>query len=81
MGKQVKFPTYPMPANARHKLLRRYTLDFPMSLVKSNGVWRAVVTPAQDELAVADKYYIGGYTYPLTDAEAADLPPEWVETV
>lgn len=80
MGKQVKFPTYPLPAG-RGSLYGRYTLQHPMSLVKSDGVWRAVVTPAQDELAVADKYYIGGYTYPLTDAEAADLPPEWVETV
>lgn len=80
MAKRVKFPTYQMPAG-RDKLLRRYLIDFPMSLVKSGGVWRAVVTPAQDELAVADKYYIGGYTYPLTDVEAADLPPEYVEDV
>lgn len=80
MAKQVKFPTYEKPAG-RGPLYGRYTLSFPMSLVKSDGVWRAVVTPAQDELAVAQKYYIGGYTYPLTDPEAADLPPEYVEDV
>lgn len=81
MGKQVKFPTYQMAANERDKLLRRYILEHPMSLVKSGGTWRAVVTPAQDELAVAENYYIGGYTYPLTEAQAADLPPEYVEEV
>lgn len=80
MAKRVKFPTYQMPAGVG-PLYSRYLLDYPMSLVKTNGVWRAVVTPAQDELAVADNYYIGGYTYMLTDAQAADLPPEYVEDV
>lgn len=80
MGKQVKFPTYRMAAG-RGPLYGRYQLDHPMSLVKRDGVWREVVTPAQDELAVSDKWYIGGYTYPLTDEEAADLPPQYVEDV
>jgi hypothetical protein len=51
-----------------------------MSLVK-DPVWRAVVTPSQDELSEALNYYIGGYTYPLTDDEAADLPAGYVEDV
>lgn len=80
MGKQVKFPTYRMAAG-RGRLYGRYQLDHPMSLVKTAGVWRSLITPSQDELAVADKWYLGGYTYPLTDAEAADLPPEWWEIV
>lgn len=80
MALQVKFPTYQQPAG-RGPLYGRYFLDYPMSLVKRDGTWRATVTPSQDELSVAQKYYIGGYTYFLTEAEAADLPPEWVETV
>lgn len=80
MGKQVKFPTYQGPAG-RGKLYGRYLLSFPMSLVKFGGVWRAIQTPSQDELFEAEKWYLGGYTYPLTDAEAADLPPEYVEDV
>jgi len=52
-----------------------------MSIVKANGVWKAVVSPTQRDLVNAQKYYIGGYTYLLTDAEAADLPPEWVENI
>lgn len=79
MAKRVKFPTYRQPAG-RGKLYGRYLLSFPMSLVK-DPVWRAVVTPSQDELSVAVKYYIGGYTYLLTDAEAADLPAAYVEDV
>lgn len=80
MAKRVKFPTYQRPAG-RGPLYGRYLLDFPMSLVKTNGVWNAVQTPAQEQLATADKWYIGGYTYMLSDAEAADLPPEYVEDV
>jgi hypothetical protein len=80
VGKQVKFPTYRQAAG-RGKLYGRYQLSYPMSLVKRDGVWREVVTPAQDELAIAENYYIGGYTYPLTDEEAADLPPQYVEEV
>lgn len=80
MAKQVKFPTYQQAAG-RGKLYSRYLLDFPMSLVKEGGVWRAVQTPSQDELSEAQKYYIGGYTYPLTDAEADDLGPLYWENV
>lgn len=77
--KIVKFPTYRQPAG-RGKLYGRFFLSFPMSLVKSGGVWQEVITPSQDQLAVADKYYIGGYTYPLTDSEAADLGTQyWVD--
>lgn len=80
MSKQVKFPTYRMPAG-RGKLYSRYQLSYPMSLVKTAGVWRAVITPSQEELSAADKWYLGGYTYPLTDSEAADLPAAYVEDV
>lgn len=80
MAKQVKFPTYQAPAG-RGPLYSRYLLDFPMSLIKVSGVWRAIQTPSQDELSESEKWYIGGYTYPLTDAEAADLPAEYVEDV
>jgi hypothetical protein len=78
MAKKVKFPTY-QNAAGEGKLFGRYLLSFPMSLVKDNGVWRAVQTPSQDELSVAEKWYLGGYTYLLTDEEAADLPPQYVE--
>lgn len=80
MAKKVKFPTYQRPAG-NGPLYGRYLLDFPMSLVKTNGVWAAVQTPAQEQLADADKWYLGGYEHILTDAEAADLPPEFQEDV
>lgn len=80
MAKQVKFPTYQQPAG-RGKLFGRYFLDFPMSLIKIDGEWIAIVTPAQQQLEEAENWYIGGYTYPLTDEEAADMPAEYVEDV
>lgn len=76
--KIVKFPTYQQPAG-RGKLYSRYFLDFPMSLVKYDGTWHEIVTPSADLLDVADKWYIGGYTYELTEDEAADLPSQYVE--
>lgn len=78
--KIVKFPTYQQPAG-RGKLYGRYFLDYPMSLVKYDGAWHEIVTPSQDQLAVAEKWYVGGYTYPLTDEEAADLGPSYWEEV
>lgn len=75
--KRVKFPTYRKRVGSG-PLLSRYSLEHPMSLVKSGGVWRAIVSPTQNDMQNAEKYFIGGYTYDLTAAEAADLPPEWV---
>lgn len=78
--KIVKFPTYQQPAG-RGKLYGRYFLDYPMSLVKVAGVWNEIVTPAQEMLAEADKWYLGGYTYQLTEEEAEDLGPSYWEEV
>ncbi len=78
--KRILFPTYRRPVGPG-AFLNRYKLSHPMSIVKANGVWKAVVSPTQRDLVNAQKYYIGGYTYLLTDAEAADLPPEWVENI
>ena len=80
MTKLVKFPVYQDVAG-RERPLNRMLLDFPMSLVKTDGVWQPIITPAAELLATAEKYYIGGYTYVLTDAEAADLPPQYVEVI
>lgn len=77
---QVKFPTYEIPLG-KNRLLRRYTIPTPSSLVKVHGEWVVVTMPAQDLLEAAEHYFIGGYTYPLTEAEVAalGLPPEYVE--
>lgn len=78
MAKRVLFPTYEQAAGPELPF-SRYLLSFPMSLVKYGGVWHAVVSPAHDLLLVAENYYLGGYQRILTDAEAADLPPQYVE--
>lgn len=80
--KRVVFPTYQIPLG-RNRLLRKYLIPTPSSLVKVNGEWVVVTAPALDLLEVADAYFIGGYTYPLTDAEviALGLPPQYVEPI
>lgn len=78
--KQVLFPTYKRPAG-RGRLFGRYALNFPKSLVKLDGAWLEVITPHQQTLQDAQKFYIGGFTYPLTEAEAADLPAQYVVEV
>jgi hypothetical protein len=78
--KRVLFPTYRM-ATGRRMPFRRFQLDHPQSLVKVNGEWFAITSPAVELLDIAENYYIGGYERVLTDAEAADLPPQYVEDV
>ena len=80
--KRVVFPTYQIPLG-RSRLLRRYLVPVPSSLVKVNGEWGVVTAPAQDLLEAADAYFVGGYTYLLTESEVADLglPPQYVENI
>lgn len=78
--KQVLFPTR-QQAWGEGRLFGRCLLDFPMSLVKLDGTWTAVSFPAQTLLEEAERFYLGGYTYALTDAEAADLPASYVQEV
>lgn len=78
MAKRVKCPTYRAPLGWTEPL-RRMTYDKPMALVKLNGEWLALAVPSQELLRVAEKFYLGGYVNEITDEEAADLPPEYVE--
>ena len=80
MAKRVKFPTYKLPVG-RGRLFARFTYDMPFALVKLNDEWFTIKLPSQELLRVAQNWYLGGYVYELTDAEAADLPPEYVEEI
>lgn len=79
MPQRVKFPTY-KERLGNNELFRWYTKPEPVSLLKINGTWTEVISPHQDEIAAAQGYYQGGMLRVLTPAEAADLPPQYVET-
>lgn len=78
--KIVKFPNY-KDQLGEPRLLFRYTKPEPVSLIKRNGVWSEVISPHQDEIAAAQGFYQGGHRHVLTDAQAADLPPQYVEVI
>lgn len=85
MAKQVVFPTYKR-AVGRGPLLSRYQLSYPKSLVKINDIWTEIISPAQDLVSAPYEqftWFLGGYTYILTDAEAAasGLPSQYLVSV
>ncbi len=57
----------------RNILHLRYGIDRGISLVKVSGIWSEVRYPAQTELEEAQKFYLGGRKYYLTNEEASDL--------
>lgn len=80
--KRVVFPKYKVPLG-KDRLFSRFQIEVPQSLVKANGEWIAITTPAQELLEAADAYFIGGYSYLMTEAEVEELglPPEFVEDI
>lgn len=54
-------------------LFSRYKLDRGISVLVNAGVVRQVRYPSQDECLAADRVYLGGYSHPVTDDEAAVL--------
>lgn len=82
LTKRIVFPTYQVAAG-RLMPFSRFLVDRPSSLVKANGEWLVITSPSQELLEAAENYFIGGYTYLLTEAEAAalGLPPQYVEDV
>ena len=79
-GFTVKFPTYRVPLGTKPPLDRQW-MEMPKALVKYNGEWLEVTVPYNELLRNAEKFYLGGYHYELTEAELADLPPQYVQAV
>jgi hypothetical protein len=80
--KRVKFPTYKVPVG-KGTLFSRFLIEQPQSLVKLNGEWFPITSPAQELLDTAEAYFIGGYSFLMTAADvlAYGLPPEFVEDI
>lgn len=54
-------------------LFARYTRKQGVSVYRIDGEWFEDRFPAQDELALADRVYLGGHEYPVTASEKAEL--------
>ena len=44
-----------------------------MTLLKTGGVYSQQRNPSDEQLSAADVAYLGGYTYTISDGEAAAL--------
>ena len=68
----------------KHPLWGRMRLNYGVSLLKKDGLYRQVEGPTSEEATAADAYYIGGHIYTVTQGEADDLTDagygEWVTT-
>jgi hypothetical protein len=56
-----------------HWLFWRYSLARGITVYKIDGQWYEEQYPSQDDLDIADAYYLGGHEYEITLAEKNDL--------
>lgn len=56
-----------------HHLFDRLARPHGVSLLKTNGTYRQVEGPTDEDMAAADITYLGGHTYTVTRAEGAEL--------
>jgi hypothetical protein len=56
-----------------HWLFWRYSLARGITVYKIDGQWYEEQYPSQDDLDIADAYYLGGHEYEITLAEKDDL--------
>lgn len=54
-------------------LWRFYQLYEGVSLVKLDGVWHEMLYPAQDDLILAEVYFLGGHNHTISDEMADEL--------
>jgi len=56
-----------------HRLFNRMRFRKGLSVLKIGNEYYEMRYPSQDDLAMASVYYMGGHTYNVSNAEAADL--------
>jgi len=57
----------------KHPLWGRMRLNYGVSLLKKDGLYRQIEGPTSEEATAADVYYIGGHVYTVTQGEADEL--------
>lgn len=66
-------PTISEGPLAEGRLFSRFRLTRGISVLKSGGEYYEVRYPSSEEIAEAEKFYIGGVTHEVTAEEKADL--------
>ena len=65
--------TFKENAISNHRLFMRLRIERSLSVLKINGEYYEMQYPSQDEIELASEVYLGGHTYEVSSAEAADL--------
>ncbi|WP_146192448.1 hypothetical protein [Cellulomonas sp. WB94] len=70
---QDMFLVRDLTSHGVHHLFDRLARPHGVTVLKTNGTYRQVEGPTDEELAAADIAYLGGRTYTVTRAEGAEL--------
>ena len=73
MGYLFTPPTVDEPSDGTHRLFARVPIPRGVSLLVTGSTVTEKRYPTDDEVRAADRAYIGGHIYPITDDEAALL--------
>ena len=73
MAYRFTTPTISEGPAGEGRLFSRYRLVRGITVLKIDGVYYELRYPSTEEIAGAQKAYIGGYSYPVDAAEKADL--------
>lgn len=60
------------PGNT-HPLFGRMSQARGVSLLRENGIYRQVEMPSAEEITAAERVYLGGHMYRISNDEAAEL--------
>jgi hypothetical protein len=55
------------------RLFIRYRLTRGISLMRNNGVWSEIRFPTEDIIKEADKFYLGGSDYEISESSYQSL--------
>ena len=73
MAYRFTTPTISEGPAGHGRLFSRYRLVRGISVLKIDGVYYEMRYPSAEEVAAAQKAYIGGYSYPVDATEKAAL--------
>lgn len=73
MAYRFTTPTVSEGPAGEGRLFSRYRLVRGITVLKIDGEYYEVRYPSSEEVQEADIAYIGGYSYPVDEAEKADL--------
>jgi hypothetical protein len=70
---QFETPYIEEGVDTGHRLFNRMRFRKGISVLRIDDEYIEMRYPSQDEIAIASVYYMGGHTYKVSNAEAANL--------